>query len=50
MGKRSTGNGCNNKRKVGGKNIKLSIIGPAGENLVKYAYIINDNHHAAGRC
>ncbi|MBY9018166.1 MAG: hypothetical protein KGD66_04965, partial [Candidatus Lokiarchaeota archaeon] len=25
-------------------------IGPAGENLVKYACIINDKHHAAGRC
>ncbi|MHA1191057.1 MAG: aldehyde ferredoxin oxidoreductase family protein [Promethearchaeota archaeon] len=33
-----------------GKNIKVATIGPAGENLVKYACIINDKHHAAGRC
>ena len=28
---------------------KVACIGPAGENLVKFACIINDNHRAAGR-
>jgi len=28
---------------------KVSCIGPAGENLVRYACIINDKHRAAGR-
>lgn len=32
-----------------GKKFKISAIGPAGENLVKYAAIINDPTHAAGR-
>jgi len=30
--------------------IKLASIGPAGENLVMYAAIINKKHRAAGRC
>jgi len=30
--------------------IKVATIGPAGENLVKFACIINDNYHTAGRC
>ena len=30
--------------------INVSCIGPAGENLVKYAAIINDVHRALGRC
>jgi len=35
---------------LGNDKIKVATIGPAGENLVKYACIINDKHHAAGRC
>ncbi len=31
------------------KNGKVACIGPAGENLVKFAAIINDKHRAAGR-
>jgi aldehyde:ferredoxin oxidoreductase len=36
----------------GGEKRKLvmSVIGPAGENLVRYAAIINNQHRAAGRC
>jgi aldehyde:ferredoxin oxidoreductase len=30
--------------------VKVACIGPAGENLVRYAAIINDKHRAAGRC
>jgi aldehyde:ferredoxin oxidoreductase len=32
-----------------GKNYRTLIIGPAGENLVKYAIILNEGHHAFGR-
>jgi len=32
------------------KSIKVACIGPAGENLVRYAAIMNDKHRAAGRC
>jgi aldehyde:ferredoxin oxidoreductase len=28
----------------------VASIGPAGENLVRYAAVINDSHRAAGRC
>lgn len=38
------------KQLLGNDKIKVATIGPAGENLVKYACIINDEHHAAGRC
>lgn len=37
------------KRKVGGKNVSVACIGPAGENLVPMANIVNDKHRAAGR-
>ena len=30
--------------------LKVACIGPAGENLVRYAAIMNDKHRAAGRC
>jgi len=33
-----------------GSDVKVASIGPAGENLVKYANIINDRGRAAGRC
>jgi aldehyde:ferredoxin oxidoreductase len=38
------------KEELGDDKIKVATIGPAGENLVKFACIINDKHHAAGRC
>jgi len=36
-------------KRVGGKNSSVACIGPAGENLVRMACIINDEHRAAGR-
>jgi aldehyde:ferredoxin oxidoreductase len=33
-----------------GQPLKVACIGPAGENLVRYAAIMNDKHRAAGRC
>lgn len=33
-----------------GLDVKIASIGPAGENLVRYANIINDRGRAAGRC
>jgi aldehyde:ferredoxin oxidoreductase len=38
------------KKMLHNDQIKVATIGPAGENLVKYASIINDKHHTAGRC
>ncbi|MCD6466093.1 aldehyde ferredoxin oxidoreductase family protein [Candidatus Bathyarchaeota archaeon] len=40
---------CRILKKVGGKNTSVVCIGPAGENLVRMACIINDEHRAAGR-
>ena len=37
------------KKRIGGKNTSVACIGPAGENLVLVACIINDEHRAAGR-
>jgi aldehyde:ferredoxin oxidoreductase len=34
---------------LGDKRIKTAVIGPAGERLVRFASIINDVRHAAGR-
>lgn len=34
---------------LGDKNVHISQIGPAGENLVRYACVVNDLSHAAGR-
>lgn len=34
---------------TGQPQLKIACIGPAGENLVRYACIINDKHRAAGR-
>ncbi len=31
-------------------NISVLSIGPAGENLVRYACTVNDSHHVAARC
>ena len=36
------------KKKLG-KDHRTLVIGPAAENLVKYAIILNDGHHATGR-
>ncbi|MEM3012123.1 MAG: aldehyde ferredoxin oxidoreductase family protein [Candidatus Hadarchaeales archaeon] len=33
-----------------GERFNISCIGPAGENLVRYASILNDHNRAAGRC
>ena len=38
------------KIKLGDNSIKITSIGPAGENLVKFASIMNEKGHAAGRC
>jgi aldehyde:ferredoxin oxidoreductase len=32
------------------RNMNVACIGPAGENLVRYAAIMNNKHRAAGRC
>jgi aldehyde:ferredoxin oxidoreductase len=37
------------KETIGNKDLKVSCIGPAGENLVRIASIMNDLHRAAGR-
>lgn len=36
-------------KEVYGKNARTMVIGPAGENLVKYSIVLNDGHHASGR-
>jgi aldehyde:ferredoxin oxidoreductase len=38
------------KKETGQKGLKILSIGPAGENLVSYAAIVNDKHRVAGRC
>jgi len=38
------------KELLGNDKLKVATIGPAGENLIKYACIINDKKNAAGRC
>jgi len=38
------------KKDLGGRNVRVAQIGIAGENLVRYACVINDISHAAGRC
>ena len=30
--------------------ISVLTIGPAGENMVRYAHVLNDSHHSAARC
>jgi aldehyde:ferredoxin oxidoreductase len=37
------------KRRVAGENTSVACIGPAGENMVYMANIINDEHRAGGR-
>ncbi|MBV1756963.1 MAG: aldehyde ferredoxin oxidoreductase, partial [Dethiosulfatibacter sp.] len=36
-------------QELGDKNIRISQIGPAGENMVQYACVMNDLKHACGR-
>jgi len=38
------------KKKIGDDKVKVASIGPAGENLVKFASIMSEKGHAAGRC
>ena len=38
------------KNELQNNNARVSTIGPGGENLVKYAAILNDEGRAAGRC
>jgi len=38
------------KEELGDRNVRVSQIGPAGENLVRYACVLNDIRHACGRC
>jgi aldehyde:ferredoxin oxidoreductase len=38
------------KAELGDKQVRVSSIGPAGENLVRFACIISDRRSAAGRC
>jgi aldehyde:ferredoxin oxidoreductase len=38
------------RQELGDNNIRTAQIGVAGENMVRYACIINDLKHAAGRC
>ncbi|MFW9899980.1 MAG: aldehyde ferredoxin oxidoreductase family protein [Candidatus Thorarchaeota archaeon] len=37
-------------KESGDNNVKVASIGPAGENLVKFASIMSEKGHAAGRC
>jgi len=38
------------KKELVDDKIKIATIGPAGENLIKFASIMNEKGHAAGRC
>ncbi len=38
------------REEVGERGARVCQIGPAGENLVRFACIVNDLHHFAGRC
>ena len=38
------------KNELNNKKVKLAQIGPGGERLVRYASVINDMNHVAGRC
>ena len=37
------------REELGDKKVRIALIGPAGENLVKYACILNEIKHANGR-
>lgn len=38
------------KQELGDRNIRVAQIGLAGENLVRYACVVNDLRHVCGRC
>lgn len=38
------------REELGDPLVRAAVIGPAGENLVRYACIINELHYANGRC
>jgi aldehyde:ferredoxin oxidoreductase len=38
------------KEELGDEEIKIACIGPAGENMVKFAAVMNSVYNAAGRC
>lgn len=38
------------KKELGDSKVKVACIGKAGENLIRFASIMNDRGHAAGRC
>jgi aldehyde:ferredoxin oxidoreductase len=38
------------RSELGDKMVRVAQIGPGGENLVRYACVINDMNHVAGRC
>jgi aldehyde:ferredoxin oxidoreductase len=38
------------KKEIGDDKVKIATIGPAGENLVRFACIISEKGHATGRC
>lgn len=38
------------KKEIKEDDVHMAVIGPAGENLVKYASIINDNYYISSRC
>jgi aldehyde:ferredoxin oxidoreductase len=38
------------RAECGDRSIRVCQIGPAGENLVRFACVVNDLHHFAGRC
>ena len=38
------------RKEIGNKTAKVAQIGPGGEKLVRYASVVNDLNHVAGRC
>jgi aldehyde:ferredoxin oxidoreductase len=38
------------RKDLDNKTVKVAQIGPGGENLVRYASVVNDLNHVAGRC
>ena len=38
------------RKDLGDKTVKVAQIGPGGEKLVRYASVVNDLNHVAGRC
>jgi aldehyde:ferredoxin oxidoreductase len=38
------------RKELGDRTVKVAQIGPGGERLVRYASVVNDMNHVAGRC